>query len=238
MNLAYAGLSYLLVLWLQSARGYSAVQAGLLMLPAVIGIFAFIPLGSRLEATRGARFPVLVGLVVMATGFAIFAPLHSDSSMWLVTAALIVIGLGLGLLSTPISNTAVGDVPATLAGTAAGVFKMSSMVGGALGVAVLTAFARGFTVAGSREAIDAAGLTPDDVDQAHRALVDSSSFADALASLPADLAGHVTAAAVDAFSTGVGRTMIVTAVLTLAITGMVGFLWPRRPGTDGGPDSP
>ncbi|MGW5076025.1 hypothetical protein [Rhodococcus sp. NPDC004095] len=116
--------------------------------------------------------------------------------------------------------------------------KFGDVVGGALGVAVLTAFARGFTVAGSREAIDAAGLTPDDVDQAHRALVDSSSFADALASLPTDLAEHVTAAAVDAFSTGVGRTMIVTAVLTLAITGMVGFLWPRRPGTDGGPDSP
>ena len=40
MNLAYAGLSYLLVLWLQNARGYSAVTAGLLMLPATIGIFA------------------------------------------------------------------------------------------------------------------------------------------------------------------------------------------------------
>ena len=50
MNLAFAGLSYLLVLWLQNVRGYSAVEAGLLMLPSTVGIFAFIPLGGRMAA--------------------------------------------------------------------------------------------------------------------------------------------------------------------------------------------
>ncbi|MGK5446538.1 hypothetical protein [Streptomyces radiopugnans] len=37
MNLAYAGLSFLLVLWLQNVRGYSAVAAGSLMIPATVG---------------------------------------------------------------------------------------------------------------------------------------------------------------------------------------------------------
>ena len=50
MNLAFAGLSYLLVLWLQNARGYSAVEAGLLMLPSTVGIFALIPVGGRMAA--------------------------------------------------------------------------------------------------------------------------------------------------------------------------------------------
>ncbi len=231
MNLSYAGLSYLLVLWLQNARGYTAVQAGLLMLPAVVGIFAFIPLGGRLDERLGGRTPVLLGLGTMVAGFLILGPLNADSGLWLVAAGLVVIGLGLGLLSTPVSNAAVGEAPAALSGTAAGVFKMSSMVGGALGVAILTAFARGFSMADGENAIDTAGLTPGDVDQAHQALVNSSSFADALASLPTDLRDQVTAAAIDAFSTGVGRTMLVTAAGLLVATVAVVFVWPRRRAT-------
>lgn len=228
MNLAFAGLSYLLVLWLENARGYSPITAGLLMLPSTIGIFAFIPLGGRMSARSGSRLPVLLGLVVLGVGLAVFGALNADTTMLLVSVALIVIGLGLGLLSTPISDTAVGDVPGPLAGTAAGVFKMSSMVGGALGVALLSAFARTFTIANSSDAIDAAGLTPDQVDQAHQALVNSDSFKDAVSSLDADLGAKVTQAVIDAFSTGLGRTMVATAILSLAIAVIVAVLWPTR----------
>ncbi|AZG47401.1 MFS transporter [Gordonia insulae] len=228
MNLAYAGLSYLLVLWLQNARGYSAVEAGLLMLPATIGIFALIPVGGRLDSRLGGRVPVLIGLVVLAIGMAVLGPLHADSSMWLVAVALVAIGCGLGLLSTPISNTAVGDVPGRLSGTAAGVFKMSSMVGGALGVALLTAITRGLTIADSDRAIQDSGLTGSEVDQARGALVNSSSFADALSRLPAELQKKVTDAVVIAFSHGLGMTMVVTAFLIVVATAAVWWLWPRR----------
>ena len=138
-----------------------------------------------------------------------------------MAVALVVIGLGLGLLSTPISDTAVGQVPAELAGAAAGVFKMSSMVGGALGVAVLTAFARGFVEDDVSAATKAAQMDGDDIDQAHRALVNSSSFQDALSSLPAELRQKVTEAATDAFSAGVADTMLVTAGIGLMATGIV-----------------
>jgi EmrB/QacA subfamily drug resistance transporter len=228
MNLAYAGLSYLLVLWLQNARGYSAVAAGLLMLPATIGIFACIPVGGRLDATRGGRVPVLIGLVVLAVGLAGFGLLRADSGLWLIAAALIVVGVGLGLMSTPISNTAVGDVPESLAGTAAGLFKMSSMVGGALGVALLSAFARGFTVADSHDAVESAGMTADDVTTVQRVLVNSESYADAIASLPQDLQDKVTRALVDAFSTGLAWTMLVAAALSVAAAVGVALIWPRR----------
>jgi len=65
------------------------------------------------------------GLVVKSAGLAVLGVLNSDTTILLIAVALIVIGVGLGLLSTPISNTAVGEVPQSLAGTAAGVFKMS-----------------------------------------------------------------------------------------------------------------
>jgi len=231
MNLGYAGLSYLLVLWLQNARGYSAVQSGLLMLPALVGIFALIPLGGRMSGRRGARSPVLLGLVVLAVGSVILAPMNAGTALWVVALALVVIGCGLGLLSTPVSNTAVGGVPGELAGAAAGVFKMSSMVGGALGVAIMTAFTRGFAIADSGAAVQESGMTDDEVDQAHAALVDSSSFREALSRLPEDLQAKVTDAVVDAFSRGLGVTMAVIAVAVLLAAVIVSRVWPSTSGS-------
>lgn len=229
MNLAFAGLSYLLVLWLQNARGYDAVTAGMLMLPATVGIFVFIPLGGRLVRRRGSRLPVLVGLLVMCAGLGVLGFLDVDAPLWLMAAGLVVIGAGLGLLSTPISDTAVGNVPADLSGTAAGVFKMSSMVGGALGVAVLSAFARGFSTERAGAAMTDAGLSPAEIDQAQRALVGSASFRDAIASLPPDLGQKVTRAAIEAFSSGVGATMVATALIGVLAAVLVALLWPRHP---------
>ena len=228
MNLAFAGLSYLLVLWLQNVRGYDAVEAGLLMLPSTLGIFVFIPLGGRLSERVGGRLPVLAGLVVMSAGLLGLGFIGTDSPLWQMGLALVVVGLGLGLLSTPISNTAVGDVPPDLAGTAAGVFKMSSMVGGAIGVAVLTALGRGLSAGEWKDAASANGLSDRQVEQAEQALVGSSSFQDAIASLPDRIQDEVTGAVVDAFSAGVGDAMVVTGVVGLVATVVVALLWPRR----------
>jgi hypothetical protein len=167
----------------------------------------------------------------MSAGLLLLGFLDADSGLALLAAGLVVIGLGLGLLSTPISNTAVGDVPPDLAGTAAGVFKMSSMVGGALGIAILSAIARGISLNDVQPAMESAGLTPDQIDQAHRALVQSASFSDAISSLPGDLAQSVTEAAIDASSFGVARSMVVTGVLALLATSIVAWLWPRAGGS-------
>jgi hypothetical protein len=124
----------------------------------------------------------------------------------------------------------VGDVPVSLAGTAAGVFKMSSMVGGAVGVALLTAFGRGFSEDEWSGAARAGGLSQDDLDAAHRALVDSGSFRDAIAELPAEARERITDAAVAAFSSGTADAMVATGVIGLAATVVVFFLWPRYTG--------
>jgi EmrB/QacA subfamily drug resistance transporter len=234
MNLAFGGLSYLLVLWLQNVRGYGAVEAGLLMLPSTLGIFVFIPQGARLAKRWGGRAPVLVGLFVLAAGLAVLGLLSADSTLWLLATGLLVVGIGLGVLSTPISDTAVGEVPIDLAGAAAGVFKMSSMVGGALGVAVLSALTRGFSGGATRDALHGAGLSAADVEAAKNALVGSASFQDALASLPADLGRSVTAAVAAGFSDGVADALLVTAGIALVALAAVRLVWPgRRPHTKG-----
>ncbi|SDJ02820.1 drug resistance transporter, EmrB/QacA subfamily [Frankineae bacterium MT45] len=233
MNLSFAGLNYLLVLWLQNVRGYDAIQAGLLMLPSTLGIFLFIPLGGRMSSRVGSRRPVYIGLLIMSAGILVLGLVREDVSLGLIMAALVITGLGLGLLSTPISNTAVGDVAEDLAGTAAGVFKMSSMVGGALGVALLTAFARSFGSKHTTDAAQLAGLTDQQVTQTKEALVGSSSFSDALTHLPQELQATVTRVAKSAFTDGVADAFIITGVVGVLATIVVVLVWPARTGNTG-----
>lgn len=228
MNLSFAGLSFLLVLWLQNVRGYTAIQARILMLPATVGIFVCIPIGGRLEARRGGRLPAVAGRAVTSIGLFLLGFLAAGITMSLLAIVLLVVGLGLGLVSSPVAGTAVGDVPIALAGAAAGVFKMSSMLGGALGVAILTAFARGLTYHQAADVVRRSELSPVDIAQARQALINSSSFRQALASLPPDLRRKVAQAVTEAFSSGVADTMVATAVLTLAGTVAVFFLWSLR----------
>jgi EmrB/QacA subfamily drug resistance transporter len=228
MNLSFAGLSYLLVLWLQNVRGYDAVQAGLLMLPATLGIFVFIPLGGRMSARVGSRRPVYIGLLIMSAGVLLLGLLREDINLSVLMGALVVTGLGLGLLSTPISNTAVGDVSVDLAGTAAGVFKMSSMVGGALGVALLTAFARSFSAKHTTDAVKLAGLSNQQAHEAKQALVNSDSFQSALKQLPSDLQQTVTRVAKSAFTDGVADAFIITGIVAVIATIIVMLVWPAR----------
>lgn len=228
MNVAFAGLSFLLVLWLQNVRGYSAMEAGLLMLPATAGVFAGIPLGARADARRGGRAPVVAGLLVASAGLFVLGSLDIATPLWLLAVALSIIGFGLGMLSAPVANTAVGEVPLDLAGTAAGVFKMSSMLGGALGVAVLSGLARQLAHRNSVGVIQSSGLRPQEISQARDALVNSSSFQQAIDSLPPDLRRTVVRAVSEAFTLGVADAMVATGVLTLAATAVVAFVWPRR----------
>ncbi|MCM2577800.1 MFS transporter [Streptomyces meridianus] len=233
MNLTFAGLSFLLVLWLENARGYNPVEAGLLMLPATVGVFLFIPLGGKLGTRWGGRLPAVTGLVLASAGLLALGFLGTDTSLWLLVGALVVIGLGLGLVSTPVADTAVGGVPIELAGTAAGVFKMSSMLGGALGVAVLTAFARGLTSNEAAGVVKASGLSSSEISRARKALVNSSSFRDAVDSLPADIRDTVVRTVVQAFTSGIADTMVAAAILTLVASLAVFLLWPRKLRDDG-----
>jgi hypothetical protein len=171
---------------------------------------------------------VLIGLVIMSAGILSLGFISAESSLWLLAISLVVVGVGLGLLSTPISNTAVGEVPINLAGTAAGVFKMSSMVGGALGVALISAFGRGFGEDEARRAAQESGLPEGEIEEIREALVGSDNFQDAIASLPGDLREQVTDAVATAFSSGVADAMVTTGVIALAATVVVALVWPRR----------
>jgi MFS family permease len=109
MNLTFAGTSFLLPLYLQDVRGYDPVVAGLLLLPLTVTLLALLPVGVRLERRTDARLPMLIGLAVMAVASVLLGFLVPGWNYPLVVGTLLLFGIGVGLMSTPMTDAAVGQ---------------------------------------------------------------------------------------------------------------------------------
>jgi EmrB/QacA subfamily drug resistance transporter len=134
---ALGGFLFLNTLYLQDVRGYSALHAGLYMLPMAAMTVLLAPLSGRIVAARGPRLPLVVaGIATTAAGI-MLTRLTRDSTFGYLVASYVVFGIGSGMVNAPITNTAVSGMPRSQAGVAAGIASTSRQVGSALGVAVL-----------------------------------------------------------------------------------------------------
>lgn len=135
---ATAGFLFLGALYLQDVRGFSALRAGLMMLPMAAMTALLPPIAGRLVGTRGARIPMVIGGSGLAlSSLVLLATLSADTPLWVVVVAFLLFGIGFGMVNPPITNTAVSGMPVAQAGVAAAVASTSRQVGSALGVAVL-----------------------------------------------------------------------------------------------------
>jgi EmrB/QacA subfamily drug resistance transporter len=143
--IAFAGflsMFFFLTLYMQSVLGYSSIETGLAYLPVcfVIGISAGI--ASQLIAKVGTRPLVVGGALVTAVGVGLFARIPVDGSYVAdLLPGMIIMSLGIGAVFVAVINAANAGVPSHQAGLAAALLNSSQQVGGALGLAVLSAVA-------------------------------------------------------------------------------------------------
>jgi Na+/melibiose symporter-like transporter len=131
------GFLFLNTLYLQDVRGFSALHAGLYLLPMAAMTVVFSPLAGRLVASRGPRAPLAVAGIAMTAGSLLFVRLSADTPAGWLVAGYLVFGIGLALVNPPITNSAVSGMPAAQGGLAAAITSTSRQVGQALGVAVI-----------------------------------------------------------------------------------------------------
>lgn len=221
-NITLAGTMYVLALYLEQVRGYDAFTAGLLLLPSTVSMLVFIPIGARLELRRGPRFPLATGTLVMGIGTFLAGFLAPDTPYWWFALAIFIQGIGIGMFSTPLSDVAVGLAPPAESGAASGAFKMCSMVGGALGVALLGGIYRGLQVSQLRGEAAAAHLTAEQQQQVTDAFSDSEKARQIYETLAPDVQQKVLAAVHDALSAGIGGSLKIAAILSvLAVVAVV-----------------
>lgn len=136
MNFVLASLFFLLPIYMQEVVGYSAVESGLLLLPLTATFVAGLPLGGRMLDRLGPRPPMLAGLALMAAGVYFLSNLSTTAQTFRFWGPLLVLGLGLGIVLTPINATSVDAVPSAKHGEAAGVLTTLIGLGSVMGVAV------------------------------------------------------------------------------------------------------
>ncbi len=132
-----AGFLFLNTLYLQDVLGYSALRAGLYVLPMAAMAVIFSPISGRLVASRGPRVSLLAAGIAMTASGLLLTGLSTATPTARLMAAYVVFGIGFGMINAPITNTAVSGMPRAQAGVAAAVASTSRQVGQSLGVAII-----------------------------------------------------------------------------------------------------
>jgi len=157
-----------LVLYLQTGLGFSAIDAGVATLPFSIGAF----LGSGIAvplAPRLGKFLIVIGAVFQLVGYFLVKQVIVDQGDTLVGIDLIVpmalAGIGLTLILVPLNDLSLAQTDVENAGAASGVLNTFQQVGGAIGVAIVSVVffdvvGANFSPAGLRDGFGLAILVP------------------------------------------------------------------------------
>ncbi|MEO5652351.1 MAG: MDR family MFS transporter [Marmoricola sp.] len=203
IGVAQFGSSVFLSQYFQVARGHSPTEAGLLMLPLIIGnMLGAIGSGQFITRTGRWKGVMLAGSVLLVLGLGLMGSIDHSTPMWALGIYMVLMGLGVGALMQNLVLVVQNTVDVTDIGAASGVVAFFRSLGGTVGVAALGAVlangvASRITLGLTDAGIPASGAT-------------GSGRLD-LASLPPAVATIVRTAYADA----TGRIFLIAAVIAL-----------------------
>jgi EmrB/QacA subfamily drug resistance transporter len=222
------GAAFVSQQYLQNVLGYSTLQAGAAILPAVVFMVLVAPRSAKLVEARGARFTLLCGYVFLLLAFVTMLLLWKEgSSYWEIGLAYVFIGVGVGLAGTPASHSLTSSVPVRRAGMASGTADLQRDLGGAIMQSIFGALLTAGYAAAAGSLIASSG---EDVTASTQAELTKSfsSAADTASRYPASMHDSIIAGAKTAFLDGDqwAYTAGVVAILVGAV--LVFFCFPKK----------
>jgi EmrB/QacA subfamily drug resistance transporter len=211
---------FFLTLYMQNILGYSPLEAGVRFLPSTLIIIVAGPVAGRLTDRIGPRPLITAGMVLVTISLLWQSRLQVDSSYLFLLPAFMILGVGMGLVMSPMSTAAMNAVDRTKAGVASGTLSMSRMVGGTFGVAVLGAL---IATVGRHDLAQSLPRLPD---ATRERLVDGLGSGAGTQGAPAQVVDAAHVAFVDALSTAL--TLSAAAAALAAVLAWL-LLSPGRP---------
>ncbi len=155
MSFAMLGFSFLLPIYLQSALGRTAFQAGLTVAPMSLSLMVLAPFAGRWADRPQGQYLPAAGLLCFAGSMALIAWFGNTSASGLTLAGpMVLAGLGIACVMPPSTTLAMRSVPPRLAGAASGVLNTTRQLGGVLGTTAVGALLENrLTLAGYEQSV-------------------------------------------------------------------------------------
>ena len=131
------GVSFVVSVFLQEVRGYSAIGTGVVFTAATVGVLVSSFAAERLAKRYSQRTLIVAGFVVTLAGIGLLLGfVHASSKVVAFVPGLLLIGLGLGAMLTPSVNVVQSSFPEELQGEISGLSRSISNLGSSFGTAI------------------------------------------------------------------------------------------------------
>jgi EmrB/QacA subfamily drug resistance transporter len=134
---AFAGVLFLLPLYLQELRGLSALESGLTTFPQAIGVVLSSQIVGRLYPRVGPRRLMAIGLTGAAISVSLFAFVTLDTNLWWIRGLMFMRGVSMAYAFIPLQAATYATITPADTGRASAIYSTQRQVAAALGVAVL-----------------------------------------------------------------------------------------------------
>jgi EmrB/QacA subfamily drug resistance transporter len=134
---ALGGAFFFLPFLLIKQHGFSAAAAGAAFLPYALVVALLSRWSGRMVDRFGARWPLIIGPLVVAIGFALLALISGEQLYWLYLVPMTMLGFGMAITVTPLTITVVNSVQTRDTGVASGINDVSASIAGLLAIALL-----------------------------------------------------------------------------------------------------
>ena len=224
---ALFGSFFFLSQYLQSVHGYSALQAGVRLLPMAGAAFVGAVLSARIAQHVGTKVTVAAGIFIAAAGLFYFSRIAAvDTSYGSIALGMCITAFGIGSTMSPATNSVMGSVPVDEAGVGSAMNDTNRQIGGALGVAILGTLLNS-AYAATVDAIKWPAPLPSQITQAIRGSIQGAHIA--AQHLPAGpLPQLIVSKANEAFTSSMSHALLVACLVMVATALLTAAILPNR----------
>jgi len=232
ISFAMFGIMFFMSQFLQTVQGYSALQAGVRLLPMAGMSFVAAIVSAKVAQRVGTKVAVGTGILIAAAGLFYLSQIAKvDTSYGMLVTVMCIISMGMGLTMSPATNSIMGSLPVNKAGVGSAMNDTTRLLGGALGVAVLGTIMNNIYIAKINDALAGA---PQPILEAARSSIQGAHFiANQIATgqipgVDPALANSIRDSANQAFMSGMVRAVMIAGIIMVVASLVTFIILPMR----------